>query len=219
MSPGDQLKTASDLGVPVVGVGLLYQQGYFRQEIDSRGRQQALYPFNDPGQLPIRPLRDAERRMAAASRLHLPGMLVWLRAWQVQVGRVRSTCSTRNDPANTRSHRGITSELYGGDAELRLKQEIVLGIGGWRLLRALGLESGGLPSERGACGICRAGAGPHLHGRTSGSLRVGADDHARRAISSRRIRPVAAGFDRFAPDLMSSSTSVATREQQLGHHR
>ena len=62
---GDQLKAASNLGVPVIGVGLLYQQGYFRQEIDAQGQQQALYPFNDPGQLPIQPLRDAERRMAA----------------------------------------------------------------------------------------------------------------------------------------------------------
>ena len=63
---GDQLKAASDLGVPVVGVGLLYQQGYFRQVIDKDGAQQALFPYNDPGQLPITPLRHDERRMAAA---------------------------------------------------------------------------------------------------------------------------------------------------------
>ena len=82
---GDQLKAASNLGVPVTGIGLLYQQGYFRQEIDAQGRQQPLYPFNDPGQLPIRPVRepnDEWLRLAIA----LPGFKLWIRIWQVQVG-------------------------------------------------------------------------------------------------------------------------------------
>jgi starch phosphorylase len=136
---GDQLKAASDLGVPVVGVGLLYQQGYFRQEIDAHGRQQALYPFNDPGQLPIRPLRE-ENGEWLRFPIGFPGSPLWIRAWQVQVGRVRLYLLDTNDPANTPAHRGITSELYGGDAELRLKQEMVLGIGGWRMLRAAGLQ-------------------------------------------------------------------------------
>jgi len=85
---GDQLKTASDLGVPVVGVGLLYQQGYFRQAIDRDGAQQALYPYNDPGQLPITPLRHASGEWIRLE-IALPGYSVWVRAWQVQVGRVK----------------------------------------------------------------------------------------------------------------------------------
>jgi starch phosphorylase len=136
---GDQLKAASNLGVPVVGIGLLYQQGYFRQEIDAQGHQQALYPFNDPGQLPIRPMREPNGewlRLAVA----LPGFKLWIRIWQVQVGRVKLYLLDTNDPANLPSFRGITTELYGGGPELRLRQELVLGIGGWRLLRALGLE-------------------------------------------------------------------------------
>ena len=136
---GDQLKAASNLGVPVVGIGLLYQQGYFRQEIDAQGHQQALYPFNDPGQLPIRPVREPNGewlRLAVA----FPGFKLWIRVWQVQVGRVKLYLLDTNDPANLPSFRGITSELYGGGPELRLRQELVLGIGGWRLLRALGLE-------------------------------------------------------------------------------
>ena len=136
---GDQLKAASDLGVPVVGVGLLYQQGYFRQVIDRDGQQQALYPYNDPGQLPITPLRKPNGEWLRLE-IPLPGYSVWLRTWQVQVGGVKLYLLDSNDIANYPAHRGITSELYGGGPELRLKQEMVLGIGGWRLLRALGLQ-------------------------------------------------------------------------------
>ena len=135
---GDQMKAASELGVPVVGVGLLYGQGYFRQAFDSEGRQQALYPVNDPGQLPIRPLRQQNGEWLRL-QIQLPGSKIWLRCWEVSVGRIKLYLLDTNDFANTAAHRGITSELYGGDAEMRLKQEIVLGIGGWRLLRALGL--------------------------------------------------------------------------------
>jgi len=136
---GDQLKAASDLGVPVVGVGLLYQQGYFRQVIDQDGAQQALYPYNDPGQLPIIPLRKPNGEWLRLE-VALPAYSLWLRAWQVQVGRVKLYLLDSNDTANYPAHRGITSELYGGGPELRLKQELVLGLGGWRLLRALGLQ-------------------------------------------------------------------------------
>ena len=136
---GDQLKAASDLGVPVVGVGLLYQQGYFRQVIDKDGAQQALFPYNDPGHLPITPLRQANGEWLRLE-IALPGYSVWLRVWQVQVGRVKLYLLDSNDAANFPAHRGITSELYGGGPELRLKQELLLGIGGWRLLRALGLQ-------------------------------------------------------------------------------
>jgi starch phosphorylase len=136
---GDQLKAASDLGVPVVGVGLLYQQGYFRQVIDRDGAQQALFPYNDPGQLPITPLREANGEWLRLE-IKLPGYSVWLRAWQVQVGWVKLYLLDSNDAANFPAHRGITSELYGGGPELRLKQELALGIGGWRLLGALGLK-------------------------------------------------------------------------------
>jgi starch phosphorylase len=136
---GDQLKAASDLGVPVIGIGLLYQQGYFRQVIDKEGMQQALFPYNDPGQLPITPLRKANGEWLRLE-IALPGYSVWLRAWQVQVGRVKLYLLDSNDAANYPVHRGITSELYGGGPELRLKQELLLGIGGWRLLRALDIQ-------------------------------------------------------------------------------
>ena len=136
---GDQLKAACELGVPVVGVGLLYSQGYFRQVIGPDGAQQAFFPYNDPGQLPISPVRDSNGEWLRL-RLDVPGHPIWLRAWQVQVGRTKLYLLDSNDAANYPPYRGITSELYGGGPQLRLMQELVLGIGGWRLLTALGIE-------------------------------------------------------------------------------
>jgi starch phosphorylase len=136
---GDQLKSASDLGVPVVAVGLLYQQGYFRQEIDQYGTQQALFPFNDPGQLPISPLRLPNGDWLRL-KIALAGNDVWLRTWQVQVGNVKLYLLDSNDAANLPAHREITNELYGGGSDLRIQQEIILGIGGYKLLRALDIK-------------------------------------------------------------------------------
>ena len=136
---GDQLKSAGDLGLPVTGVGLLYQRGYFRQAIDGDGFQQAYYPYNDPGQLPVSPMREPDGEWLRLL-IPLPGFPLWLRAWEVRVGRVRLLLLDSNDPANHPAHRSITSELYGGGPELRLKQEMILGLGGWRLLRAAGLN-------------------------------------------------------------------------------
>ena len=136
---GDQLKSASDLGVPVAAVGLLYQQGYFRQQIDENGMQQALFPFNDPGQLPVIPLRLPDGQWLRLE-VTLAGFTVWLRTWQVQVGRVKLYLLDSNDMVNLPVHRNITSQVYGGDNELRIQQEIILGIGGWKLLKALDLN-------------------------------------------------------------------------------
>ena len=136
---GDQLKSASDLGVPLAAIGLLYQQGYFRQQIDRYGSQQALFPYNDPSQLPITPLRSPDGEWLRF-QINLSGYPVWIRAWQVQVGRLRLYLLDSNGAANLPTHRGITSELYGGGPELRLQQEMLLGIGGLRLLQALNIK-------------------------------------------------------------------------------
>ena len=105
---GDQMKAASDLGVPVVGVGLLWGQGYFRQDFDSDGNQRALYPVNDPGQLPMQPVRRANGEWLRI-QVHLTGDRIWLRCWQVLVGRTKLYLLDANDFANTAAHRGITS--------------------------------------------------------------------------------------------------------------
>jgi len=136
---GDQLKSASDLGVPVVGVGLLYQQGYFRQVIEADGLQRAVYPYNDPSQLPVLPLRDSTGEWLRI-RVQLPGCAVWLRTWEARVGRVRLLLLDSNDPANPPAYRGVTSELYGGGTEMRLQQELILGVIGYRMLHMLGIQ-------------------------------------------------------------------------------
>ncbi|NLE10613.1 MAG: glycosyltransferase family 1 protein [Actinobacteria bacterium] len=136
---GDFLKAASDLGVPLVGVGLLWQQGYFRQALNSAGEQIEFYPFNDPGQLPIVPLRDADGEWMTVA-LQFPRRTVHFRAWEVHAGRVRLYLLDSNHLMNSPTDRGLTSELYGGGPEIRLQQEMALGIGGWRLLRQLGLQ-------------------------------------------------------------------------------
>jgi len=197
---GDQLKAASELGVPVVGVGLLYGQGYFRQDFDSEGRQQALYPVNDPGQLPIRPLRQPNGEWLRL-QIQLPGSKIWIRCWEVSVGRAKLYLLDTNDFANTAAHRGITSELYGGDAEMRLKQEIVLGIGGWRLLRAVGL----------APEVCHLNEG-HAAFAVLERARSYMEDHKKPFDLAMNITragnvftthtAVSAGFDRFEPGLI-----------------
>lgn len=136
---GDYLKAASDMGVPVVAIGLLYQEGYFRQMLDADGWQQEVYPYNDSTSLPIRPVQ-AKSGAWLHVTLDFPGRPVRLRLWQAQVGRVSLYLLDSNDPLNSPGDRGITSKLYGGGQELRLVQEIALGIGGWRALEALGLD-------------------------------------------------------------------------------
>ena len=117
----------------------LYQQGYFHQVIDSSDNQLALFPYNDPGQLPITPLR-LENGEWLRIKIDFPGFPVWLRCWQVQVGRLKLYLLDSNDAANLPVYRGITNELYGGGSIMRIQQEILLGIGGWRLLKALGIR-------------------------------------------------------------------------------
>jgi starch phosphorylase len=135
---GDYLKAASDMGLPAVGVGLLYQQGYFRQTIDGDGFQHEAYPYNAPGSLPITPVVAPAGGWLRVT-VELPGRLLSLRVWQACVGRVMLYLLDSNDLLNSPADRGITGELYGGSQEIRLLQEIVLGIGGWRALEAMGL--------------------------------------------------------------------------------
>ncbi len=136
---GDFLKSCSESGLAVTGIGLLYQQGYFRQGLDVDGQQLAFYPYNDPTQLPVQPARDDSGEWITVA-VELPGRRLQLRVWKVRIGRVHLYLLDSNTPLNTPADRGITSELYGGSAEMRLQQEIVLGIGGYRALRALGIE-------------------------------------------------------------------------------
>ena len=208
---GDQLKAASDLGVPVIGVGLLYQQGYFRQVIDKEGTQQALYPYNDPGQLPVTPLRQPNGEWLRLE-ITLPGNSVWLRAWQAQVGRVKLYLLDSNDAANFPVHRGITSELYGGGPELRLKQEILLGIGGWRLLVALGIQPDVCHLNEGHAAFAVLERARTFMQENSQPFEVAlAATRAGNLFTTHTA--VAAGFDRFTPALIEQYLGRYTTEK------
>ena len=197
---GDYLKTASDLGVPAVGVGLLYQEGYFRQMLDATGRQQEAYPYNDPTDLPIQPVVDPTGAWLRIE-LALPGRVVHLRVWQVNVGRVRLYLLDSNDLLNGPGDRGITAKLYGGGVEMRLMQEIVLGIGGWAMLDKLGIEADVCHLNEGHAAFAVVERARRFMERNGVSFQ-----EARWATRAGNVftthTPVAAGFDVFPPPLM-----------------
>ncbi len=197
---GDFLKTASDLDVPIVGIGLLYQEGYFRQIVDAAGAQQEFYPYNEPAAMPIEPVILPEGGWLRIG-LELPGRTVQLRVWQATVGRVKLYLLDSNDVLNSPPDRGITAKLYGGGTEMRLMQEIVLGVGGWRVVEALHPE----------IEICHVNEGHAAFAiiERARHLAVKANLDFWEALWATRAgnvftthTPVAAGFDQFPADLL-----------------
>lgn len=200
MLAGDVLKTASDLDVPMVGIGLLYQEGYFRQILDGNGWQIEAFPYNDPLSLPVQPVLLSTGEWLRVP-LELPGRTVFLRVWFVQVGRVKLYLLDSNDPLNNAADRGITSKLYDARPELRLIQEMVLGIGGWRVLLALGIEVD-------ICHLNEGHAAFVVLERARSYMEKTGQSFAEALCVTRAgtvfttHTPVAAGFDAFPPDLM-----------------
>ena len=197
---GDYLKTASDLGLPVVGVGLLYQEGYFRQMIDVDGQQLAIYPYNEPSTLPIQPMLTTTGQWLHIP-LNLPGRQLRLRVWQVNVGRVQLYLLDSNDSLNSPHDRGITNKLYGSGKELRFLQELVLGIGGWRLLEAIGADISVCHLNEGHAAFVILERARHCMEQTSCTFQ--------QALWSTRAgnvftthTPVEAGFDTFPAQLI-----------------
>jgi starch phosphorylase len=192
---GDHLKSSSDLGLPLVGVGLLYQQGFFSQYLNAAGWQQESYENNDFHNLPMTPVRGVRISVELADGPAFADV------WKAEVGRVALYLLDTNIPENTPAHRDITDQLYGGDIEMRLKQEIVLGIGGYRALVQLGLR-------------------PSVFHMNEGHSAFLALEHIRRLMETRHLSfnearviagaglvftthtPVPAGHDRFDPQLM-----------------
>jgi glycogen phosphorylase len=137
---GDHCKEASDLGVPLVGVGFLYPQGYFRQRITGEGRQQAIYDKLHFSEAPALPAKDPDGREVVIG-VELPGRTVYAKVWRIQVGRVPLFLMDTDVEPNAPEDRTLSARLYGGDHEMRIAQEIMLGIGGVRALRALGIDA------------------------------------------------------------------------------
>ena len=136
---GDHLKSASDLGIPLVGVGLLYKNGYFNQKIESYGIQKSEYNNIELEYLPINPVKGADGDEIIIS-IELPKRELFLKVWQINVGRVKLYLMDSDIPQNRPEDREITLKLYGGDQEMRIRQEIVLGMAGTKLLKILGLN-------------------------------------------------------------------------------
>ena len=198
---GDHLKSASDLGIPIVGIGLMYQQGYFRQHLDAAGWQQETYQENDCANLPLVLERD-EAGEPLQVTVNYADRPVYSRIWRLQVGRVPLYLLDTNFAANTHDEdRDLTDYLYGGGNELRVRQEIMLGIGGYRALKLLGLH-------------------PQVYHVNEGHSAFLALEHIRQLMQSQHMSfeeaqvaasasivftthtPVEAGHDRFPPELM-----------------
>lgn len=201
MLAGDHLKSASDLGLPLTGAGLLYQQGYFRQTLNQAGWQQEIYENNDFDNLPVSPARDPAGAPLVIS-VDLPDHPVYAQVWRAQVGRIALYLLDTNIDRNPRPEdRDLTDALYGGDREMRIRQEILLGIGGYRALEALGIH-------------------PTVYHMNEGHSAFLAVEHIRRLMETRGLSfeearvlasaslvftthtPVEAGHDYFGPDLI-----------------
>lgn len=210
---GDHMKAATDLGAPVVGVGLLYQQGYFRQALDAQGNQHELYPFSDPSEIPVRRLRGTDGAWIRIP-LDFPGRTVYLRAWEVNVGRLALYLLDSNDPANDPSDRGITAQLYEADSEVRWEQEMALGFGGWRLLRELGLypDVCHLNEGHAAFAVLERARWIMLEHEVPFEVALTV---ARAGTVFTTHTPVAAAFDRFDPSFVVGYLSSFAAEMQV----
>ena len=198
---GDHLKSASDLGLPLVGVSLLYQRGYFQQYLNADGWQQETFPVNDFSTLPLVPEMDGRNNPLTIS-VEFPGRSTYARVWKAQVGRVPLYLLDTNVPQNSEEDRQITGALYGGNGEHRLQQEIVLGIGGMRALAALGIRPA----------VCHMNEG---HSAFLGLERTRAlmEELGVSFFEARQLAaagnqftthtPIPAGFDLFEPQLMA----------------
>ena len=185
---GDHLKSCSDQDYPLIGLGLLYQQGYFRQFLNPDGWQQERYPINDFYTLPLTPLKDAAGHDLKVT-VKLPTGNVFIQVWKLDVGRISLYLLDTNIPENVLPQdRDITDSLYGGDIDTRIRQEIVLGIGGMRALRSHGPEAHGVSHERGPLRLPCAGADPGSDAGPGSALRRGAGSRPGRATYSPRTR-------------------------------
>jgi starch phosphorylase len=218
---GDHLKASSNLNVPLVGIGLLYQQGYFRQYLNVDGWQQELYPENDFYTMPVRPVRDQDGQPVRIS-IDLPGHPVFAQIWYVQVGRLMLYLLDTNILENAdRKDQDLTDQLYGGDREMRIKQEILLGIGGLRALYTLGIEPSVCHMNEGHSAFMALERARILMERHSMSFSEAAAITAASNVFTTHT-PVPAGNDYFTPDLVEQyfqnyrSSLGLSREEFLG---
>ncbi|MEM7174630.1 MAG: alpha-glucan family phosphorylase [Chlamydiota bacterium] len=199
---GDHLKASSDLGIPITGIGILYQQGYFRQTLDAAGKQLEFFPCNEPAQLPITRVHLPDHRPLFLT-LSFPGRQLFLRVWKVKVGKVTLYLLDSNDLRNAPADRGITSELYGGGEEIRLQQELILAWGGMALLRVLKLNPDVYHLNEGHAAFVVLERCLEKMKKTNSSFATALETVRQQHLFTTHT-PVAAGFDRFNPLLIES---------------
>jgi len=197
---GDHLKSASDLGVPLVAVGLLYRRGYFRQYLNADGWQQEQYPEADFHALPL----TLERRPDGSPvtvQVEFPGRVLQVQVWRAQVGRVPLYLLDTDVESNRAEDRVVTSTLYGGDKDMRIRQEIVLGVGGLRALKALGVEPTVCHMNEGHAAFLAAERIRQVMEQSGARFA-----EAKALVASSNVftthTPVPAGIDVFPPDLI-----------------
>jgi starch phosphorylase len=197
---GDHLKSASALDIPLVAVGLLYQQGYFRQRLNADGWQLELFPRNDFHNMPVQAIR-APDNTPVTIEVEMPGRQVRAQVWRSQVGRISLYLLDTNVPENAPEDRHITAQLYGGDQEMRIRQEVVLGIGGVRMLKTLGIAPKAFHMNEGHSAFLGLERIRLLMAERGVSF-----DDAREAVAASSIftthTPVPAGNDAFEPWLI-----------------
>jgi starch phosphorylase len=214
---GDHIKSASDLDIPLVGIGLFYGQGYFRQRLDSQGWQQEEYIQNDVNQLPMEPAIGANGE-AVTVQIETRTGFIRARVWRVKVGRCDLLLLDSNVEGNAPEDRELTSRLYGGDGRVRIRQELLLGVGGFRALKAMGITPGVLHLNEGHSGFAVLEA---IHNRMheEGLTFDAAVPRVSRELIFTTHTPVPAGHDRFNSDLIEEHLGPLRERLGLSRER
>lgn len=214
---GDHIKSASDLNLNLIGVGLLYHKGYFQQRLDRDGWQQDFFRINDFVQMPIEEVKDKNGKNIIIV-IDLLGKPLFLKAWKINVGRVSVYMLDSNIEKNSSSDRELTSQLYGGDKEFRLKQEIILGIGGVRLLQEVGFEPDVFHINEGHSAFALFERARIFMERFSLDIHE-AFELVRKSSIFTTHTPVDAGNDDFVPDLITRYFSGYSKKLGLTIHQ
>jgi glycogen phosphorylase len=214
---GDHIKSASDLGIPLIGIGLFYGQGYFRQHLDRNGWQREEYLLTDINQLPMEPAI-GRKGEAATIKIETLSGTIRVKIWRIKVGRCDLYLLDSNVEGNAPEDRELTSRLYGGDGRTRIRQELLLGVGGFRALRALGLTPGVLHLNEGHSGFAILEAIRHRMQDEGLDFNSAAIRVAREVVFTTHT-PVPAGHDRFPADLIEEHLGPLRESLGLSHQQ
>ena len=212
---GDHIKSASDLDIPLVGIGLFYGQGYFLQRLDKSGWQQEEYLETDVNQLPMQPAIGTDGKPVVVE-IRTRGGVIRAKVWRVKVGRIDLLLLDTNVAGNAPEDLDTTSRLYGGDARTRIRQEFLLGVGGFRALKAMGISPGVLHLNEGHSGFAVFEAIRSRMVEEGIDFNTAASQIAREVVFTTHT-PVPAGHDRFSSDLMEEH--LGPLREQLGLSR